>query len=115
MPTQTIEAVLQFTDAAHATESTERITTILGERARLSEQLASLPLIEQVWPSESNFILVDCIDADSVLRAALSAGLIIRDPRSQPGLGSSLRISVGTPDQNGRLLQGIAEASGALA
>jgi histidinol-phosphate aminotransferase len=115
LPTQTIESVLQFTDDAHAVESTERITTILAERARLSEQLASLPLIEQVWPSDSNFILVDCIDADSVLRAALSAGLIIRDPRSQPGLGSCLRISVGTPEQNERLLHGIAEASGAVA
>ena len=38
------------------------------------------------------------------------SGLIIRDPRSQPGLGSSLRISVGTPEQNDRLLRGIAQA-----
>jgi imidazoleglycerol phosphate dehydratase HisB len=39
-------------------------------------------------------------------------GLIIRDPRSQPGLGSSLRISAGTPEQNDRLLQGIAQTTG---
>jgi histidinol-phosphate aminotransferase len=112
LPTQTIDAVLQFTDEAHVAESKERIARILSERTRLTEELRSLPLIRHVWLSDSNFILVDCKDADKVLRAALAAGLIIRDPRSQPGLGSSLRISVGTPEQNDRLVRGIAHASG---
>ena len=115
LPTQTIEAVLTFTDAQHRAESQQRIDVILSERARLSEQLARLPLIRRVWPSDANFLLVDCIDADRVLRAATSVGLIIRDPRSQPALGNSLRISVGTPEQNDRLLRGIAQAAGAAA
>ena len=115
LPTQTIEAVLELTDHERVVESKERIEAILKERARLIEQLMPLPLIRHVWSSDSNFILVDCFDADLVLRAALSAGLIIRDPRSQLGLESCLRISVGTPDQNNRLLRGIADASGAVA
>ncbi|HJY40368.1 MAG TPA: histidinol-phosphate transaminase [Steroidobacteraceae bacterium] len=113
LPTQTIEAVLKFTDGPHRAESQRRIETIRAERARLSEHLARLPAIRRVWPSDSNFILVDCVDADRVLRAAAQVGLIIRDPRSQPGLGSSLRISVGTTEQNDRLLQGIARTTGA--
>ncbi len=104
LPTHTIDAVLEFTDEAHVAESQERIASILAERVRLAEELGSLPLIREVWPSDSNFILVECNDADAVLRAALAAGLIIRDPRSQIGLGSSLRISVGTPEQNDRLI-----------
>jgi histidinol-phosphate aminotransferase len=115
LPTHTIDAVLKFTDAAHVAESRERIALILKERARLAEELAALPLIRKVWPSNSNFILVDCIDADAVLQAALGAGLIIRDPRSQPGLATCLRISVGTPEQNSRLIRGIARASGVAA
>lgn len=115
LPTHTIDSVLHLTDAAHVAESKQRIELILSERARVSGQLSSLPLIRKVWPSDSNFILVDCNDADTVLRAALSAGLIIRDPRSQPGLGSSLRISIGTPEQNDRLIRGVAQASGAHA
>lgn len=113
LPTHTIDSVLQLTDAAHVAESKERIASIWGERARLTEQLAPLPLIRHLWPSSANFILVDCSDADAVLRATLAAGLIIRDPRSQLGLGSSLRISIGTPEQNDRLLRGVARASGA--
>jgi histidinol-phosphate aminotransferase len=115
LPTQTIEAVLELTDAKHRGESQQRIELIRGERARLSEQLAQLPAIRRVWPSDANFILVDCIDPDRVLRAAAAVGLIVRDPRSQPGLGSSLRISVGTAEQNDRLVQGIAKSAGAAA
>jgi histidinol-phosphate aminotransferase len=115
LPTQTIEAVLTFTNERHRAESALRIGVIRAERARLSEQLARLPAIRRVWPSDSNFLLVDCADPDLVLRAATSVGLIIRDPRSQPGLGASLRISVGSPDQNDRLLRGIAQSAGVAA
>ena len=115
LPTQTVESVLRFTDAAHRAESRQRIEAIRVERARLSEQLARLPAIRRVWASDSNFILVDCVDADRVLRGAAAVGLIVRDPRSQPGLGISLRISVGTTEQNDRLLQGIAQSAGAAA
>ncbi|HEY0684598.1 MAG TPA: histidinol-phosphate transaminase [Steroidobacter sp.] len=115
LPTHTIDAVLEFTNAAHVAESKQRIALILSERARLAERLTPLPLIKKVWTSDSNFILVDCNDADAVLRAALAAGLIIRDPRSQLGLGSCLRISIGTPEQNDRLVRGVARASGVAA
>ena len=114
LPTQTIDAVLQFTDEQHIAESKERIALIVSERVRLSEQLASSSLIRHVWTSDSNFILVDCVNADAVLRAALSAGLIIRDPRSQPALRNALRISVGTPEQNDRLMKGINDAAAEL-
>jgi histidinol-phosphate aminotransferase len=115
LPTQTIEAVLTLTDAAHATAAAQNIEVVLAERERLSRELARLPLIAHVWLSDANFLLVECVDADRVLRAAASVGLIIRDPRTQPGLASSVRISVGAPEQNDRLLHGIAQAAGAAA
>jgi histidinol-phosphate aminotransferase len=115
LPTQTIESVLKLTDAVHVRQAGERIARIKAERARLAEQLTRLPLIRKVWSSDSNFVLVDCVDADRVLRSATSVGLIVRDPRSQLGLGTCLRISVGSPEQNDRLVRGIAQATGAAA
>jgi len=115
LPTQTIESVLKFTDAAHVQQASQRIAEIRAERARMSEQLVRLPLVRKVWPSDSNFVLVDCVDADRVLRSAAKVGLIIRDPRSQLGLATCLRISVGSPEQNDRLVRGIAQATGAAA
>src|SRR4029453_7240282 len=64
LPTQTIEAVLKFTDGPHRAESQRRIETIRAERSRLSEHLARLPAIRRVWSSDSNFILIACVDGD---------------------------------------------------
>jgi histidinol-phosphate aminotransferase len=113
--TQTIESVLAYTDEPHRKASSISIETLLLERARLSEQLTRLQLIKRVWRSDSNFILVECVDADRVLRAAAGVGLIIRDTRAQPMLPKCLRISIGTPEQNDRLIRGIAHAAGAAA
>lgn len=113
LSTHTVESVLAMTDAAHCAASKSRIDLLLSERSRMSERLTQLPLIRRVWPSDSNFLLAECVDADRVLAAAIAAGLIIRDPRSQPALADCLRISIGTPEQNDRLLRGIAEAANA--
>jgi histidinol-phosphate aminotransferase len=115
LPTQTIESVLTFTDRQHRAEATQRIETVLLERSQLTEQLRQLPAIRRVWPSDSNFLLVECVDADQVLQAATRVGLIIRDPRSQLGLANCLRISVGSPEQNERLIHGITRLAGAIA
>lgn len=107
LPTQTIESVLTFTDATHRAEADKRIADILEQRQRLLSELPGAPAIRRVWPSDSNFILIECVDADAVFEAAVGAGLIIRDPRSNPLLANCLRISVGTTEQNSRLLQAI--------
>lgn len=115
LPTQTIENVLTFTDGQHQVDATQRIDTVLRERSKLCEQLRRLPAIRRVWPSDTNFVLVECADADSVLRAAVSVGLIIRDPRSAAALTNCLRISIGTPDQNERLIRAVGQLAGAAA
>lgn len=114
LPTQTIEAVLKFTDGEHRIEAAQRIAAILGERARLGERLTRLPAIRRIWSSATNFLLIECTDTAMVFAAAKSAGLIIRNPNS-PFLPGCLRVSVGTPEQNDRLLRSIERAAGAAA
>ena len=60
-----------------------------------------------MWPSAANFLLVDCVDATAVLNAAAAARLLIRDVRREPTLRDSLRITVGTPEQNERLVAAV--------
>ena len=103
----TVEAVVPLLQPAAIAAMRVNIAAILAERTRLAEGLARSSLITKVWPSESNFLLVDCSDADAVLDRARRAQLIIRDVR-QPALPCSLRISVGTPAQNSRLLESLA-------
>ncbi len=105
VPSPVVDIVMQTLSAEDDLQ--QRIETVLLERAFLIEELRRLSLVVRVWPSDSNFVLIECRDAQVVLQAARSAGLIIRDQRSQSMLGESVRISVGTPEQNRRLIAAI--------
>jgi len=48
--------------------------------------------------------------ARRVLEAGRSAGLLVRDFSAYPRLDRCLRISIGTPEQNERLLAAVAQA-----
>ena len=67
--------------------------------------LASGKSVRKIWPSVANFLLVDFAHPDAVLEAARAAKLLIRDMRSVAP--SSLRITVGTIEQNDRLIRSL--------
>ncbi len=100
----TIEAVFRTLQAEHLTVVHERIQALRRELERLALELAGRPGVLRVWPSAANFLLVEFTDAAAVLARVHAAGLLVRDLRRAPGLGQALRISVGTPEQNDRLL-----------
>jgi histidinol-phosphate/aromatic aminotransferase/cobyric acid decarboxylase-like protein len=86
------------------------VDTLIEERGRLATALATMPLVERVWPSDANFLLVECSDAGRMLAAGIRGGLLVRDVRRQPGLGRCLRITVGTPAENARLIASLESA-----
>lgn len=104
----TIEAALAALVPAQLVISGERIQIILRERQRLSAALDQSRLVRKVWPSDTNFLLVEFHDAAEAFELARRAGLIVRDVRGQLGLANALRITVGTPEQNDRLIAGLA-------
>ena len=85
----------------------ERIGTILRERDRLRTALESLPCIERVFPSDANFLLVRTKDPKGMYAHLLADGIIVRDRSTTPGCGPALRLTVGTPEENDRLLQSL--------
>ena len=102
----TVEAVAPLLEPVAIATMWERVAQLLAERTHLASGLAISPLIGKVWPSDANFLLVDCVDADVVLARVRDAGLIIRDVR-QNALPRALRISVGTREQNDRVLESL--------
>jgi histidinol-phosphate aminotransferase len=104
IPSSTVEEVLQLTQAPQRASSAARIRTLLEERARMQERLAGTSAVARVFPSDANFLLVEFRDAGRALDAGKAAGLLVRDFSAAPGLANCLRISVGTPAQNERLL-----------
>jgi histidinol-phosphate aminotransferase len=100
----TVEAALKLLTPAQIAVMKSRIVEIRSERERLSQALRALPRARRVWPSDSNFVLVEFDDPEWALGHARSANLLIRDVRAQFGLPRCVRITVGTPEQNDRLL-----------
>jgi len=105
IPQLTIEAVLATLAPPQVTIQRERVAQVRLERERLRAALQAKKSVLRIWPSVANFLLVDFADPEATLAAARDAKLLIRDMRAAtPG---SLRISVGTPEQNDRLIRSI--------
>jgi len=100
----TVEAALQLLSPPQIAIMNSRIQEIRSERERVSQALRALPSVKRVWPSDSNFVLVEFVDPQGALDRARNAHLLIRDVRAQVGLPRTVRISIGTQDQNDRLL-----------
>lgn len=110
LPATTIDEVLQFTETPHRALNAERIELIRVERERLKVALRRTPGILEVFDSDANFLLVRCADPAEVMKAARGAGLLLRDFSRAPYLAGCLRITVGTPEQNARLLAAVENA-----
>jgi histidinol-phosphate aminotransferase len=103
-----IEAVERALEPAALTRTRERIAGIVAERARVAAALAALPGVIKVWPSDANFLLVEFADAAAALARTHAAGLLLRDFRRTPGLERALRVTIGSVEQNARLLGSLA-------
>lgn len=101
----TIEAALRALEPEELAASQARLEALLMEKDYLRHGLELSPLVAKVWPSDTNFLLLDCRDADRFMRNSIAGGLIVRDVRAHPALSGSLRVSVGTRAQNDALLR----------
>ena len=80
------------------------IVETIAQRNLLATELKSLKFVQTVYPSDANFILVRVDDAPAVYKYLLQQEIIVRD-RSRVALcDGSLRITVGTPLENERLI-----------
>ena len=93
----------------------ERVGDICAERTKLVQLLAELPGVRRVYPSQGNFLLVRFDDAGAAFQRLLQAGVVVRDMRSQSQLGDALRITIGSPEQNLRVLDALAFAKAEVA
>jgi len=103
----TVEAAIRALAPEELRLSRQRLEALLIERERLHRALQTSPLVEKVWPSDTNFLLVDCRDVERFLRDSVSGGLIVRDLRGYPALPRSLRVTVGASEHNDVLLRAV--------
>lgn len=93
-------------DALENVESKKRLVNqIINERRRLEKALLKIKEVYRVYPSDANYILFCCPNARDVQKRVASLGVIIRDRSSY--IPDSLRITVGTPEENDLALQAL--------
>ncbi len=83
----------------------QQVAEIIAERGRLATELASVPFVEDVFPSDANFLLIRVDDADLRYGQLVEAGIVVRNRSSQPLCRNCLRITVGTAEENRVLLE----------
>ena len=80
-----------------------QINKILEERVLMKENLKSLDFVEQVYPSDANFILVKMKNPLGVYHYLVEQGIIVRDRSKVALCDGCLRITIGTSEENEQL------------
>jgi histidinol-phosphate aminotransferase len=89
----------------HVAAKEQMVADTLRERTRLAAQLGTLPNVQQLFHSDANFLLVRFDDGNAVFEQLIEQKVITRNRSSVIRCENCVRISVGTPAENDRLMQ----------
>jgi len=81
------------------------IREVVVQKNWVSAELANLSFVEKVHPSDANFILIKVKDAEGLYKFLAEQGIVVRNRSHEPLCGNSLRITIGTPAENKKLVQ----------
>jgi len=96
----------------HEARKNQWVAEIVRERNKISAALATLPVVLHVFPSDANFLLVKVRNAKEVYQKLIRAGIVVRDRSSVILCDDCLRITIGTPEENQKLLSGLNATNG---
>jgi len=81
------------------------VNLIVRERARLSAFLNRCRFVEEVYPAQANFLLVRVKEPDKLVKYLKDRGIIIRNRSHLTRCERSVRITIGKPRENKRLMK----------
>ncbi|WP_417887012.1 histidinol-phosphate transaminase [Zunongwangia sp.] len=80
------------------------VADILEGRDELFKVLQEVSYVEKIYPSDANFILVKVDDATTRYHQLIEKGIVIRNRTTQPLCENTLRLTVGTTQENQKLI-----------
>ncbi len=83
------------------------VVEIKAQRAVLVEALEGMSMVQRVYPSDANFLLVKVDDADAVYDFLIADGIIVRNRNRVKGCEGCLRMTVGLPEENDKLIKSL--------
>ncbi|OOR99504.1 histidinol-phosphate transaminase [Canicola haemoglobinophilus] len=85
----------------------QQVQMIVSECENLQKNLKNLPLVEQVFESHGNYLLVKFNDGQKVFQTLWEQGIILRNQHTALGLENCIRITIGTAEENKKLFEAI--------
>lgn len=85
------------------------VDEILTQRDKLMKSLRALKIVDKVFPSDANFVLARVKDAPATYQYLMDNGIIVRDRSRVTLCYNCIRITVGTPLENEKLIQALKE------
>ena len=104
LPLPCVSTAMSELSASGQAAARENIAIVREQRGIMSAALERLPDVREVLPSDANFLAVRFDDAGTVYQRLLQEGIVVRDIRRYPKLQDALRITIGTPEENARVL-----------
>ncbi len=102
---------LNQTAALSALQSPEKMNEAVdllnSERNELAKRLLQLSIVERVFPSDANFILVKFRNSSAVFEFLRKQNIIVRDRSKEPLCDNCLRLSIGRPEENQALFEAL--------
>ncbi len=83
------------------------ISMVLEERESLMKAFAQLAVCKEIYPTDANFFLTRVTDADAIYKYLVSNGIVVRNRNRVHLCGGCLRITIGTVEENRRLLSAL--------
>jgi len=106
------EAIAQ-TVLEHPELVEKRVMEIKIERAKIFQSLSSMDKVK-VYPSQTNFLIFQVGDSQTVFEALLREKVLLRDVSHPVSLPNTLRVSVGTPEENDKFINALQRVMKAL-
>ena len=85
----------------------EDLAEIKSQRQEVAEEIAKLPFVKHIYPSDANFLLVKVDDADAVYNHLIADKIIVRNRNRVKGCEGCLRITIGLGGENVKLLESL--------
>ena len=92
-------------------EVKDQIALILKERDLLITELNSISFIKTIYPSDANFVLAKVDDADLRYKQLIDNGIVVRNRTKQPLCKNCLRFTIGTQEENKKLIRTLNQLS----
>jgi histidinol-phosphate aminotransferase len=82
----------------------EEITLIIAQREQLFKVLSEVIFVSTIYPTEANFILIKVDNANQRYDELIAKGIVIRNRTTQPLCENTLRLTIGTAEENQKLI-----------